>query len=347
MSQLTKRQTNILDFIRKRGAASNKEIKNHLKDVSRITIFRDINVLLSQKLIRRDGKGRNVRYLEAVENELFRYIDADSYFEKGPDERLVKYERFNFDIFKNLKNIFSKDELRELEIMNNDYKRRIKQLSDAILKKEFERLTIELSWKSSQIEGNTYSLLDTEILIKEHKEAEGHKKEEAIMILNHKSALDYIRDKRSDFKNINLRKIENIHKLIIKDLAVSVGLRKKPVGIVGTRYTPLDNEHQIRETMEKTIQIINSFNDPFPKALTAILMVSYIQPFEDGNKRTARLLGNALLLAAGASPLSFRSIDEKDYKKAVIIFYEQNNIRFFKELFLDQLKFAAVNYFRV
>ena len=225
-------------------------------------------------------------------------------------------------------------------------KKESKTCPPAIIKKEFERLTVELSWKSSQIEGNTYSLIDTEILIKENKEAAGHKKEEAVMILNHKKALEYIIGNRNEFKNLTLRKIEDIHGLIVDGLSVAKGLRKKAVGITGTKYRPLDNEYQIREMMEKAINVVNKkLDDPFSKAIFTTLMISYIQPFEDGNKRASRLLGNAILLANNACPLSYRSVNEADYKKAVIIFYEQNSARFFKELFIEQFKFAVSNYF--
>lgn len=277
--------------------------------------------------------------------DVLKDFDIEQYFEKGPDERDVAFGRFNFGVFEELKNIFSKEELKNLEALNRGYQERIKKLSPAALKKEFERLTIELSWKSSQMEGNTYSLIDTEILIKENKEAIGHSREEAVMILNHKKALDYIRNKKAGFKNISLRKIEDIQNLIVDDLGIQKGIRKRMVGIIGTKYKPLDNEYQIKEAVEKTIEIINSQTDPFSKALIAILAVSYIQPFEDGNKRTARLLGNGILLANNACPLSYRSIGERDYKKAVILFYEQNSIKFFKELFINQFKFAIENYF--
>lgn len=345
MLKLTQRQLNILEFIRKRGSVGNKEIREHIKNASRVTIVRDIDFLLRNSLICKEGGGRSVRYAEDISSDILRYIDIGEYFKKGPDERAPILERFNGEIFKKLKNIFSEDEARDLKAMNDGYKKRIAKLPPVILKKEFERLTIELSWKSSQIEGNTYSLLDTEVLIQERKEAAGHTREEAVMILNHKAALDYIRDAQSGFRNITLRKIENIHALLVAGLNVGLGLRTMPVGIVGTRYRPLDNEHQIREAMEKAARAINGLRDPFSKALSAILLISYIQPFADGNKRAGRLLGNALLLAHGACPLSFRSVNEADYKKALIVFYEQNNARFFKELFVEQFKFAVENYF--
>lgn len=277
--------------------------------------------------------------------DILKNFDTEQYFEKGPDEREDVSCRFNFGIFEELKNIFSDGELKNLEALNKEYQERIEKLSSAALKKEFERLTVELSWKSSQMEGNTYSLIDTEILIKENKEAIGHSREEAVMILNHKKALDYIRNKEADFKNISLRKIEDIQNLIVDDLGIQKGIRKRLVGIIGTKYKPLDNEYQIKEAIEKTIEIINNQTNPFSKALIAILMISYIQPFEDGNKRTARLLGNAILLAHNVCPLSYRSVGERDYKKAVILFYEQNSAKFFKELFIQQFKFSIENYF--
>lgn len=350
MTKLTKRQLNILRFIEKYPDVGNRYIKSYLEKefgkISRVTVARDIYKLLENNLILKNGQGRNVKYQEAAKNEFLKYVDIDEYFKNGPDERKIAFECFNFNVFKSLKDIFDEGELEELEKLNTDYQKRIKNLPPTILKKEFERLTIELSWKSSQIEGNTYSLLDTEILIKEHKEADGHKKEEATMILNHKKAMDYILDKKSDFKKLTIRKIENVHNLIVEGLGVSKGLRKKPVGVTGTKYRPLDNEFQVREALEESVGVINNLNNPLSKAFAAILLISYIQPFEDGNKRAARLLGDAALLAFNACPLSFRSVKESDYKKAMIIFYEQNNIRFFKELFIEQFHFAVENYFR-
>ncbi|MEA2088489.1 MAG: Fic family protein [Patescibacteria group bacterium] len=349
MQKLTKRQLNILNFIRKYKKANNQEIKKYLEknfgSVSRVTIVRNINKLLENSLIQKYGKGRNIYYQEFSPGDLLAYFDTEEYFKQSTDKREIAFENFNFDIFKNLKEIFISEELAELEKLNNNYQERIKKLSSVILKKEFERLTIELSWKSSRLEGNTYSLIDTEILIKQNKEAKGKSKEEAIMILNHKKALDYVIDERNNFKKITLHKIENIHKLIVQNLDIQDGLRSIPVGIVGTRYKPLGNQHQIIEAVEKFVKVINKLRDPFSKALVSVLIVSYIQMFEDGNKRTARLLSNAILLANNICPLSYRSIDEADYKKATIIFYEQNSARFFKELFIEQFKFAVGNYF--
>lgn len=350
MEKLTEREFKILEFIKKNKQAGNTEIANYLASVaveaSRITVIRSVNALIKAGLVERKGEGRSVYYEEKSTSPFLAYFDVEEYFKKSPDERNVAFERFNFGIFDNIGEIFSKSELEELKNLNDGYAERIKKLPPALIKKEFERLTVELSWKSSQIEGNTYSLIDTEILIKENKEAEGHKKEEAIMILNHKKALDYILENKYDFKNLTLRKIEDVHGVIVDGLSVAKGLRKKAAGITGTKYRPLDNEYQIKEAMEKMIEFANKkLADPFSKAIFTMLMISYIQPLEDGNKRASRLLGNAVLLSGDICPLSYRSINEADYKKAVILFYEQNSARFFKELFVEQFKFAVSNYF--
>jgi len=275
---------------------------------------------------------------------LIKPIDVEKYFKTEVDDRQI-LKNFNFDVLANFNNIFTKDEKDKFEKLTKKHRSNLKKLSKILIKKEFERLAIDLSWKSSQIEGNTYTLLETEHLIKEHQETSGHTKEEALMILNHKYTLDYIYKNTNDFKKISIAKLENIHYLLTKDLGVLRNIRKRMVRITGTNYKPLDNEYQIKEVLEKTCLIINKEKDPMFKVLMAIVLISYIQPFEDGNKRTGRLVGDAILLAHNLCPLSFRSVDKMEYKKAILLFYEQNNISYFKELLLDQYQFAVENYF--
>jgi len=348
--KLNKRQNLILDFILKSKGVQTQEIKEYIDKnfdiTSRITIIRDLENLSNLKFISKAGEGRAVRYFQNLKNQLLKYIDIDEYFKEDIEKRDIKFHSFNFDIFENLKDIFSKEEKKELEKYNKEYKNRLKKLSPGLVKKEIERLTIELSWKSSKIEGNTYSLLDTENLIKENKEAKGHKREEAIMILNHKKAFDFILDNRKYFKTLSIKKIEDLHSILINNMGVSKNIRKGLVAITGTNYKPLDNSHQIRENLEKSLELINKTKNTLEKSLIAILMISYIQAFEDGNKRTSRMIANAILISNSHCPLSYRNIDEDYYKKAIIIFYEQNIITPFKELFIEQFKFATENYFR-
>jgi len=350
MAQKTnKRQDFIVELLEKRGdlAISQviKEVSENVEKISKMTANRDLDGLIKLGLVRRERKGRAAFYRNTEHFRLIKKIPIDEYFKNDPEKRGA-LDKFNFHIFDFLKNIFTEDEKKLLEFLDKEYRNNVKQLSPTIIKKEAERLIIEFSWKSSQIEGNTYTLLETEALIKDKQEAKGRKKEEAIMILSHKKALDFIFKNKSEFKTVSIKKIEHIHSIITEGLGIPKNIRKSLVGITGTAYKPLDNEWQIREALEKTCELINKEKGFFTKSIIASAMIAYIQPFEDGNKRTARILSNAILLAAGACPLSYRNANETEYKKAVLLFFEQNNISYFKKLFLDQYEFAVKNYFR-
>jgi len=117
------------------------------------------------------------------------------------------------------------------------------------------------------------------------------------------------------------------------------------VGITGTVYVPPVSTVEIAAHLDTIIRTINETPEPTEKALGCLMLLSYLQPFTDGNKRTSRLVANAVLLAHGLPPLSYRSVDEQVYKGALILFYEQGSVANFRDLFLDQLAFAAENYF--
>lgn len=345
---LNTRQKAVLELIDKSSGLSAKSILSNLSvtfgRLSKPTVLRDLALLLSKGEITKTGQGPNTLYLSKIIQTHLAYIDSDKYFIKPPDERVV-LERFNWEIFDQLKNIFSVSELKQLKELNNRYLKSRASLSPVALKKELERLTIELSWKSSQLEGNTYSLIDTEILLTKMKESPGHTKEEAVMIINHKRAVDFILRDAEYFKILTIAKIRQLYKILIDNLGVPDDYRQILVGVIGTKYKPLDNYGQIVEAMEKTCLLVNQEKDPLIKALLVAALVSYIQPFVDGNKRTGRLLADAILLAGNWCPLSYRSIDEIQYKKAVLLFYEQNNLSLFKKLFVEQFQFAVNNYF--
>ena len=274
-------------------------------------------------------------------------LNLDSYFANDVDERQVQ-TTFNFNLIREqlpAVNLFTDEESAHLQSLQTEFRCHIDEMSDNEYRKEMERLGIDLSWKSSQIEGNTYSLLETERLLRESKTANGKTKEEAVMLLNHKDALRFILDNPDYLQILTVSHIEDIHQLLTKDLSVDRGIRHRRVGITGTNYHPLDNEFQIRKAMHDMCDLINHKTDIFEKSLLALLLLSYIQAFSDGNKRTARITSNAILIANGYCPLSFRSVDSIDYKKAMLIFYEQNNLYAFKQIFIDQFEFAVKEYF--
>lgn len=346
------RQKQILTYLSKVKSAGVQSILDYLvsenlADVSRVTINRDVEELLAIEFLGREGSGPTTKYSLTPKAKLLTIINPKEYFDNALENRNA-YADFNWQIFKLITSteILSESEKNQLEKLGKEYLSQKSTLSETIIQKEIERVTIELSWKSSKIEGNTYSLLETENLLKNGEEAKGKSALETQMILNHKNAIDFIFKNPKEFLKVDLPKIVALHSLLVKDLNINNGIRKTLVGITGTIYKPLDNEYQIREVLEMTTKLINSVDNIFLKSLLAILLISYIQPFEDGNKRTSRILGNAILLANDSFPLSFRNVDEVRYKEAILLFYEQNNLSLFKEIFIEQCEFSAKNYFR-
>ena len=345
---LEKNAEQIVEFVKKMGESSSKEIFEGVDiSVSYATLKRTLARLILENYLSSKGQGKGTKYLVSATFEVIQPIDMDEYYKKEIDDRHIK-DGFNFNIINEVlanHSIFSQNELLKLNELQAKFLKNISQLSINEYKKEFERLAIDLSWKSSQIEGNTYSLLETEKLLREKETASGKTKDEATMLLNHKDALDFILEHQDYLHPLSVSKIEDLHSILIKELAVDRNLRKRRVGISGTNYQPLDNEFQISEALQNACDVINNKESVFEKALLALVLVSYIQPFMDGNKRTARIVSNAILINGKYCPLSFRTVDSIDYKKAMLLFYEQNNISNFKEIFIDQFEFAVNTYF--
>lgn len=340
--------TLIIDFVKNHPNSSSKEIHQGINQiVGYATVKRSIQGLINENLLIAKGKSRGTKYAISPAYELLIPIDTDTYFEKEIDERVIKTD-FSYSLISNQLSeisLFSNEELELLNQQQQKFEQNIKSLTKEEFKKEFERLAIDLSWKSSQIEGNTYSLLETERLLKDKETASGKTKDEAVMLLNHKDALDFILENTDYVQPLTVARIEDIHTLLTKELNISRNIRQRRVGISGTNYKPIDNEYQIKEAMGSMCSLVNEKNNIFEKALLVLLLISYIQPFTDGNKRTARIISNAILMSYKYCPLSFRTVESIDYKKAMLIFYEQNNISAFKKIFISQYQFAVETYF--
>jgi Fic family protein len=341
-------ENRLLDYIKNHPNSSSREIHEGLGNVVAFaTIKRSITTLLDKNFVATIGRGKSTKYIISKGLDVLFPINIEVYFEKDIDERRVKVG-FSFDLIKEVLNeisLFTNDELEKLSNLQNSFTENTSKLSNAQYNREFERLAIDLSWKSSQIEGNTYSLLETERLLKEKETASGKTKDEAVMLLNHKTALDFILENPNYINPLSVARIEDIHSLLVEDLGIDRNIRNRRVGISGTNYKPLDNTFQIKEALEVMCTLINSRENIFEKGLLALVLLSYIQAFSDGNKRTARIISNAILINNKYCPLSFRTVDSIDYKKAMLIFYEQNNISAFKKIFIDQFEFAVNTYF--
>ena len=199
-----------------------------------------------------------------------------------------------------------------------------------------QRLLIDLSYNSSRLEGNTYSKLDTEKLIEQGLSAEGKIHEETVMIINHKEAIEFLIE---NAENISLSSftIRNIHYLLSQDLLVNPKAcgreREIEVSIGKSAFTPLNNPHQIKEFLALLLLKADQIIDPFEQSFFLLMHLSYLQAFEDVNKRTARLSCNIPFIKQNLCPLSFIDVPQEDYFKALLYFYETNKLLPALELF--------------
>lgn len=198
------------------------------------------------------------------------------------------------------------------------------------------RLLVDLSYNSSRLEGNTYSLLDTEKLLLEGISAKGKLDEEKIMILNHKDAIRYLIDNAEDVA-LTKNKIFTLHYLLSDGLIsqnLSGRIRDHGVRISGSVYIPLENSKKIEKALDIICEKSSMIKNPHEQSLFLLSHIAYLQAFSDVNKRTSRLSANIPLIKNNLSPLSFNDVNKKDYHSAIIALYELNEIKPLTELFI-------------
>jgi len=210
-----------------------------------------------------------------------------------------------------------------------------------------DRLIIDLSWNSSRLEGNTYSLLETEILFEIGKDAQGRRFEETQMVLNHKAALEMLAEDAGKI-SFNRYTICNLHALLADNLMhnqKACGLvRTRAVGIGGTVYHPLAVPSQVEEAFLKVLEKAEAIRDPFEQAFFNMVHLPYLQPFEDVNKRTSRLAANIPLIKENLCPLSFIDVPRNDYIGGLLAVYELNRVDYLMEVFVWAYERSAARY---
>jgi hypothetical protein len=199
------------------------------------------------------------------------------------------------------------------------------------------RLLVDLSWNSSRLEGNTYSLLETKRLVELGEIATGKDATEAQMILNHKAAIEYIVE-LAEQEVVSSHEVRSIHALLSENLlgdpSASGRLRQIAVGIGGTTFLPLENPHLLSECFDLFIEKFNAIKDPFEQSFFSLVHLSYLQAFEDVNKRTARIVANIPLIKANLKPLSFADVSQEAYVKALLGVYEKVDPCLMRDLYV-------------
>jgi fido (protein-threonine AMPylation protein) len=210
---------------------------------------------------------------------------------------------------------------------------RDQQPAGTYARKVLEQLLIDLSWSSSKLEGNRYTLLATEELFR--RGAEGGDRD-AVMLLNHKRAIEFLVDDVPQY-GLSAALIRNLHALLMQDLlndhAALGAIRTKIVNISDTVYVPSQVPGLLQEMLERAIERAKLVKNPIEAAFFLWVNIAYLQPFEDGNKRTSRLAANIPLMIYNCAPLSFMDIDAQAYAYAMMGVYERLDMSIAADLF--------------
>lgn len=210
-----------------------------------------------------------------------------------------------------------------------------------------ERLLIDLSWNSSRLEGNTYSLLDTERLFRERAIPAGHDVLETQMLLNHKQAIEYLVAEAAVLE-LEPRVLRSLHGMLAENLLANPEdegrLRRMPVGIRDSTYLPLAVPQQLEELFTQVLATAAAIDDPFEQSFFILVHVPYLQPFADVNKRTARLAANLPLLQHNLQPLSFVDLPREAYTSATLGLYELRRVEALRDVYLWAYQRSAERY---
>lgn len=332
----------ILDYIAAHPGARRKEIRRNVApDVSETTIWRVLKRLVDENRLQVAGKGRATGYSLAGAAVVRAHLHAP-YHRRRP----ASYSKEFLDRYIPGKTFYLGDADRQ-RLQEAGQPSPPPLPAGTYAGRILERLLVDLSWASSRMEGNTYDILETERLIRFGQEASGKDRKEAVMILNHKEAIEYLVDNLADI-TIGRRDIFNIHALLagglLVDPAMAGRLRRMPVGITHSSYSPLADQFEIDEEFEILLHKAAAIPDPFEQSFFLLVHIPYLQAFDDINKRTSRIASNIPLLKADLAPMSFLTMHDRDYVDALIGIYELNDVSLLRDVYVDAYTTSAENY---
>ena len=302
-----------LYHLSKRETAAPPVIEDDSEEIPLSPEGRQIKELVSRPVNQRTPVGYHIEFLTSYRPNI------DSYLSKKDQQKLAKIGN-----------------------TNNENKP-----AGTYAKEILQRLLIDLSWNSSRLEGNTYSLLDTQQLISQGKAADNKTTADAQMILNHKDAIEFIVQGAEEI-GFNYYSITNLHALLsnnlLPDPAASGRLRTFGVGITNSVFTPLGIPQQIDEMFREMLEKAGAIDNPFEQAFFIMVQLPYLQPFDDVNKRVSRLAANIPLSKHNLAPLAFVDMPEQLYVQGLLGVYELNRIELFKDVFMWAYERSALRY---
>lgn len=337
-------------------------------ELPRRTLQRRLALLVEQKRLTIEGRARGSRYrLPVITAEAHIVLAGDVLEARGEvyvpispegeaikrsirqpiqNRRPVGYNRAFLDAYRPNDTYYLSPETRQ-RLLEWGRSPDCERPAGTFARQIFSRLLIDLSWNSSRLEGNTYSLLETERLLELGETAEGKDALETQMILNHKAAIELLVEPAAEV-GFNRYSILNLHALLSDNLLADPQacgrLRAIPVAIAGTVYHPLEVSQLIDECFQQILDTAAAISDPFEQAFFAMVHLPYLQPFEDVNKRVSRLAANLSLIRRNLSPLSFVDVPDRAYVDGILGVYELNRIELLRDVFVWAYERSCARY---
>lgn len=336
--------------------------------VPRRTLQRRLALLVEQRRLLKEGQARASRYRLPIitgkanlreEPDIF-VAHGEVYIPLSPEgeeskktirkpiqgRHPVGYNRIFLDSYRPNSTFYLAVETRQrlCEIGRSPEEQRI---AGTYARQIFNRLLVDLSWNSSRLEGNTYSLLETERLLEQGEAAEGKKAMETQMLLNHKDAIEFLVEQAAEV-GFNRYTILNLHALLSNNLLADPQacgrLRTVPVMIGGSVYHPLEIPQPIDECFGQLLTLASEIEDPFEQAFFAMVHLPYLQPFLDVNKRVSRLAANIPLIRRNLCPLSFLDVPDRAYIDGTVAVYELNRVELLRDVFIWAYERSCARY---
>jgi len=337
-------------------------------DLSRRTLQRRLAALVKQKRLVHEGRGAGSKYrLPVITAEMHGQLPpitgkatAEIYVPISSEAEAIKqairkpiqerkpvgYNRAFLDEYRPNETFYLTPEIRQ-QLAEKGCSPDSSSPAGTYARQIFNRLLIDLSWNSSRLEGNTYSLLETERLLELGESAEGKDATETQMILNHKAAIELLTDEAEEI-GFNPYTILNLHALLSENLLADPQacgrLRTIAVGVGGTVYHPLEVPQLIKECFQQVLETAAAISDPFEQAFFVLVHLSYLQPFEDVNKRVSRLAANIPLIRGNLCPLSFVDVPERAYIDGILGVYELGRIELLRDVFVWAYERSCARY---
>ena len=346
-----------------------EEIKGALgRRMPRRTLQRRLALLVEQKRITIKGRARASRYrlpviignVNGVLPSLKGDMHGEVYVPLSPEGEVIKqavrepiqnrhpvgYNRAFLDSYHPNETFYLSSKIRQ-RLYEMGRSPENQHPAGTYARQIFNRLLIDLSWNSCRLEGNTYSLLETELLLGLGEAAEGKDALEAQMILNHKAAIELLVEQSAEV-GFNNYTILNLHALLSDNLLADPQacgrLRAIPVGIAGTVYHPLEVPQLIDECFRQILATASEIEDPFEQTFFVMVHLPYLQPFEDVNKRVSRLAANIPLICRNLCPLSFVDVPDRAYIDGTLAVYELNRVELLRDVFVWAYQRSCARY---